>query len=157
MSHVATIEVEITNLQDLRDAAAELGLVFSDGQQTYQWYGEHVGDFPLPDGFNIEDLGRCEHAIRLNDSDRLAARNRYGEAPYELGVVRRRDGKPGWTLLWDFFAGGFGLEEKIGPEAGLLKQSIANAATIRTMKTQGYRVASREKLPNGTVKLQFAR
>lgn len=160
MSHVATIEIQITNLEDLKAAAAELGLEWCEGQQTYHWYGEHVGDYPLPDGFSIEDLGRCEHALKLNPSQRLAVMNRYHTAcviePYEIGIVRRRDGQPGWTMLWDFYGGGFGLRDVIGENAGRLKQAIATAASIRTMKTQGYRCV-RKHLPNGTVQLQFTR
>lgn len=157
MSHVATIAVEITNLQDLRDACAELGLEFCEGQTTYEWFGEKLEDYPLPDGFNPEDLGRCQHAIRLPYQARLDAFATYGSRPYEVGVVPRRDGKPGWVLMWDFWQGGYGLQDVVGPNGGLLKQAVANAATVRTMKQQGYRIASREKLPNGTVKLQFQR
>lgn len=156
MSHVATIEIEITNLQDLKAAVAELGLEWAEGQQLYNWYGEHVGDYPLPAGFAIEDLGRCEHAIKLGLQDRAEAYARHGVMPYEIGVVRRRDGKPGWALLWDFFAGGFGLEDKIGKDAGRLKQAIATAASIRTMQAQGWR-AQRKTLDNGTVQIQFTR
>jgi hypothetical protein len=76
--------------------------------------------------------------------------------PYEIGVVPRRDGKPGWLLLWDFFAGGFGLRGAIGDGAGKLKQAVATAASIRVMKQQGFRV-HQEKLANGSVKLQFTR
>lgn len=162
MSHVATIEIQITNLEDLKAAAAELGLEWCEGQQTYHWYGEHVGDFPLPDGFNIEDLGRCEHALKLNPSQRLAAMNKYNTStayviePYEIGIVRRRDGRPGWTMLWDFYCGGRGLQDVIGENAGRLKQAIATAASIRTMTAQGYRPV-RKSLPNGTVQLTFTR
>lgn len=156
MSHVATIQVEVTNLQDLRDACEELGLVFEENQKTYEWYGTHVGDYPLPEGFSESDLGQCEHAIRMSDQDRdqlIAAR---GVTPYEIGVVPRRDGKPGWTLLWDFYAGGLGLQSKIGETGGRLSQAVATAASIRTMELQGYR-HQRQLLDNGTVKLVFQR
>lgn len=156
MSHVATIEVEITNLADLKAAVEELGMEWAEGQLTYNWYGEHVGDYPLPAGFGIEDLGRCQHAIKLSLQDRAAEFARSQVMPYEIGVVARRDGKPGWVLLWDFFAGGFGLEDKIGKDAGRLKQAIATAASVRTMTQQGWRV-QRHTLASGTVQLQFTR
>lgn len=179
MSHVATIDIEITNLQDLQNACADLGLEFVEGQQTYNWYGEHIGDYPVPEGFAESDLGRCEHAIKLTDAQAIRtidqrreeflrkcqAANYVPDAemmavacqrPYEIGVARRRDGKPGWTLLWDFFQGGYGLQEVIGENGGRLKQAVATAASVRVMKSQGYR-CQREQLPNGTVKLKFAR
>lgn len=179
MSHVATIDIEITNLQDLQNACADLGLEFVEGQQTYNWYGESVGDYAIPEGFDENDLGRCEHAIKLNDAQAIKAvdqrrekfleycrTNNYQpsaeqmaivcQRPYEIGVARRRDGKLGWTLLWDFWEGGYGLQEVIGENGGRLKQAVATAASVRVMKAQGYR-CHREQLPNGTVKLKFAR
>ena len=179
MSHVATIEIEIRDLADLRNACLDLGLVFAEGQQEYNWYGEHVGDFALPEGFTEADLGRCDHAIRMNDhaiiesmSSRreeflatCAANNleatedhieHVSQRPYEIGVVRRRDGKPGWVLLWDFWQKGFGLQDAIGENANRLKAAIATAASIRTMKAQGYGV-QRKTLANGTVQLQFTK
>ena len=106
MSHVAIVQVEIKDLGALKAACADLGLSFMEDQKTYAWFGRSVGDYPLPDGFSERDLGHCEHAISLGDG-------RHPHA-YEIGVVPRRDGKPGWTLLWDFFMGGYGLEEVIG-------------------------------------------
>lgn len=179
MSHVATIDIEITNIGDLMEACKDLGLEFVAGQQTYNWYGSHLGDYPLPPGFEEHDLGRCEHAIKLSDAaamrsidtrreeflEKCRAQNFVPPAetlaivcqrPYEIGVARRRDGKPGWTLLWDFFNGGYGLQDAIGENGGKLKQAVATAASVRVMKSQGYR-CQREQLPNGTVKLKFAR
>lgn len=179
MSHVATIEIEIQDLADLRAACLDLGLVFAEGQQEYNWYGTHVGDFALPEGFTEADLGRCDHAIRMNDHAivesvatrreaflaRCAANNleadgemvaHASQRPYEIGVVRRRDGKPGWVLLWDFWQQGYGLQGAIGENANRLKASIATAASIRTMKGQGYGV-QKKTLANGTVQLQFTK
>lgn len=179
MSHVATIDIEITNLHDLQNACADLGLEFVEGQQTYNWYGQSMSDGSIPEGFSESDLGRCEHAIKLNDAQAMQAIDQRREAfltkcreanqepdasvmmhvcqrPYEIGVARRRDGKPGWTLLWDFWAGGYGLQEVIGENGGRLKQAVATAASVRVMKAQGYR-CHREQLPNGKVKLTFAR
>lgn len=154
MSHVARIDVQVTNLDDLRTACAELGLEFVEGQQTYEWFGQtNLEESPLPEGFHAEDLGRCEHAIRLNTSARLAAWNEHEHAPYEIGVSKRRDGQPGWVLMWDYFQGGYGLMNVIGQRGGLLKQAIGIAATIRTMKAQGYRL-ERKTLPNGTIRVE---
>lgn len=146
MSHVATVDIHITSLADLRVACNRLGLELIEGQTTYRWFGRHVGDYPVPEGFTPADLGRCEHAIRIP-----------GNADaYEVGVVPRRDGKPGWTLLWDFWAGGCGLQDKIGKEAGLLKQAYAIAAATRQARLQGFNVQE-QQMAKGEIKLVLTR
>ena len=130
MSHVATIDVHITDLTALEQAAKRLGLELVRDQKTYRWWGHSVGDYPLPEGFGKDDLGKCEHAIRIPGDNRA----------YEVGVVARRDGKPGFTLMWDFYAGGYGLEAKVGEGAKKLIQGYAvEKARIAAMR-QGLRV-----------------
>jgi hypothetical protein len=146
MSHVATVDIHITNLADLRVACNRLGLELAEGQTAYRWYGRHVGDFPLPAGFRPDELGKCEHAIRIPGN----------ETAYEVGVVPRRDGKPGWTLLWDFWCGGYGLQAKIGQDAGLLKQAYAIAAATRQARLQGFNVQE-QQLAKGQIKLVLTR
>lgn len=143
MSHVAIIEAEITSLPDLKAAAERIGCELVEGQKNYRWYGRHVGDYPLPKGFTKEDLGKCEHAIRL--------KNATGQT-YEIGVVARRDGKPGYTLLWDFYAGGYGLEKVVGKDANELVKSYAASAAIRAAKKLGYKVTEK-KLATGEIQL----
>lgn len=99
-------------------------------QKTYRWFGRSVGDYPLPAGFKAEELGKCEHAIRI-PGDRNA---------YEIGVVKRRDGKPGFQLIWDFWQGGYGMEEKVGKEACRLRQEYSLAVPTRIAKRNGYQV-----------------
>lgn len=132
MSHVATIDLEIDDLTSLQAAAEALGLMFSE-KKTYRWYGRSVGDYPLPNGFTEADLGKCDYAISLPGNAKA----------YEVGVVRNKNGK-GYQLLWDFWNGGFGLEEKIGKNAGLLKQSYAVSRAKKEMLRQGYRAATRK-------------
>ena len=131
MSHVATVELHVTDLESLKGACQQLGLEFVEGQQTFKWYGTHVGDYPLPQGFTQEDMGRCQHAIRLPDNSRA----------YEVGVVPRRDGKPGYLLMYDFWQGGHGLEAAIGQGAKTLKQHYAAQVAVRQVSKQGFRVA----------------
>jgi hypothetical protein len=100
------------------------------GQKTYKWYGRSVGDYPLPAGFGAHELGQCEHAIRIPGQP----------SAYEIGVVARRDGKPGYALLWDFWHGGFGLEEKAGQDCKKLRQSYAVQVAAKQARKQGYRV-----------------
>jgi len=109
MSHVTTIDVhqhyEVNVLQRM---CKDMGWEWREGQNTYAWYGNHVGDYPLPEGFTREDMGKCNHAIHVPG------------ARYEIGVVWK-NGK--WQLLWDFWQGGYGLQKAIGKDGGLLQRS----------------------------------
>ena len=146
MSHVATVEVHIKDLEALKAACKVLGLEFVEGQQTFKWYGRHVGDYPLPEGFTQSDMGQCEHAIRLPNNNRA----------YEVGVVKRRDGKPGYTLMYDFWAGGYGLEEAIGKQAGRLRQQYSAQVATKQARKQGYRVTQSVQ-QDGTLRLVCTR
>jgi hypothetical protein len=146
VSHVATVDVHITDLAALKAACTALGLVFHEGQTTHRWYGRSVGDAPLPDGLTIADLGKCEHAIGLLDNTHA----------YEVGVVRRRDGKPGYQLMYDSWRGGFGLEDVIGSQAGKLRQHYAAEVAARQARKQGYRVTQGVRA-DGTLRLVCTR
>lgn len=142
MSHVATIDIEVKSIADAKAACARLGLEFRENQQTYRWYGTHVGDYPLPAGFKAADLGRCQHAIGVKDN----------AVAYEIGVCARRDGKPGYTLLWDFYCGGHGLEAVVGKDCVNLRREYAAVAAIRTAQAQGFRVQEHRQ-QDGSIKL----
>lgn len=142
MSHVATIDLHITDLESLAKACPELGLEFCESKSTYKWFGKSVGDYPLPAGFKASDLGKCEHAIRVTGNKKA----------YEVGICKQRDGKHGYTLLWDFWRGGYGLKDKIGLEAGLLKQAYAAQVACKQLRKQGLRVTV-NKQANGTMKI----
>lgn len=146
MSHVAKIEMEIKDLGCLAKAAEHLGLVFMQDQKTYKWWGHSVGDYPLPQGFTENELGKCEHALRVRDNHQA----------YEVGVVLRRDGKQGYTLLWDFYGGGYGLQEKIGKDGSKLKQEYAVQVAMKHARQQGYTV-SRQLKQDGSVVLKAVR
>jgi hypothetical protein len=135
MSHVAKIELEIRDLDALASACKSLGLELVKGQQAYKWYGTVVGNYPLPEGFSKKDLGKCEHAVRIPGNS----------AAYEIGVARRRDGRPGYTLLWDFWRGGFGLQDKVGDGGNKLKQSYAAAVAAKHYHKLGYRVTQTQR------------
>ena len=141
MSHVTTIDIDIHDLDALAIAAGDCGCTLNLGQQTYRWYGTHVGDFPLPQGFKSEDMGHCEHAITSNDNSQA----------YEVGVVKRRDGQAGWTLIYDFWAGGYGMSEVVGGRCERLKQAYATEVARKQMRKQGWNV--KRKTESGVVVL----
>ena len=127
MSHISKIELVIHSLRDLKEACQQLGFEFMINQKTLKWYGRWVGDTPLPNGINIEDLGKCDHAIQVPG------------CTYEVGIVRRGDH---YILLWDYYSAG-GLEPKIGPNAGKLKQAYTVARVRKEARQKEYRI--REK------------
>jgi len=125
VSHVSKIELEIKSLSDLKSACKELGLQFLENRRNYNWYGEFMGDYPLPEGMKVEDLGKCDHAISVPG------------CKYEIGVIKTQQGK--YQLLWDFWHAG-GLEKKLGKNAGKLKQAYAKVKIINEAKLKGYKV-----------------
>lgn len=146
MSHVSNLEIIIKDLEALRKAAAECGLEFMPAA-TYKWYGQFVGDYPLPEGFTPEELGHCEYKMSIPGD----------EEAYEVGVVPRKDGQ-GYTLLYDFWGEcGQALVEKIGGQDGdKLKQRYAvNAATFQAER-QGFRVQEFQAT-DGSVQLRCMR
>ena len=135
MSHISKIELVIQSMDDLKEACQKLGFEFVKNQKTFKWYGRWVGDTPLPKGIKTEDIGKCDHAVRVPGCD------------YEVGVIRRSDH---YMLLWDYYYAG-GLVEKIGPDAGKLKQAYTVSRVRREARRKGYRI--REKKIDQGVRL----
>ncbi len=127
MSHVAKIEMQIRDLDTLKATCEQLGLQFIANQRSYVWYGRSVGDYPLPEGFSVSDLGHCDHAIRVPG------------ARYEVGVLHR-SGQ--YHLLWDFYREG-GLERVLGKGACRLKQAYSMERVRREARLKGYHVQER--------------
>jgi hypothetical protein len=154
MSHIATVDVVIKDLQSLERACKRLGLEFKTNQKTFKWYGRWMNDYNAQDaaykhGFQPEDYGKCEHAIGVPGNSKA----------YEVGVVRKDDGT--YALLWDFFAGGYGLMEAIGSEqnpkgAGKLLQAYAIECAKKSAKKEGWNVKE-VRGENGQIKLQLSR
>jgi hypothetical protein len=143
MSHVVTMKVKFTDLISLEAAAKHLGLEMVKGQTTYKWFGTHVGDYPMPKGFTKEDLGSCDHVLRVKGA---------GSNTYEVGVVKNKDGTAGYQLLMDFWAGGYGLCAKIGKQGELLEQEYKVRVAMRDRMRQGFKV-TREETADGTVRI----
>lgn len=152
MSHIATVECEIKDLDALERACVRLGLELRRNQKTYRWFGVSVGDEPLPEGLTAADLGHCEHAIGIpGDHEQDESRR-----PYEVGVCRRPVGpngvRPaGYVLHFDGWLGGFGLVNRIGEQCHTLKQNYQLEVAKRQMQLKGYRV--QERTAHGGIQL----
>lgn len=119
MSHVTTIHCEDEyDIASLKQMCHDMGWTFCENQRTYKWFGRHVGDYPVPEGFTLEDMGKCDHAIRIPG------------AAYEIGVVKKGDK---WKLVWDFWGSG-GLPQKLGKNAEVLKQAYRTAKVKTTAR-----------------------
>ena len=124
MSHVTTIEVSDTyDIPSLKQMCKDMGWEFLEGKQNYVWYGSHMGDYPIPEGFTKEQMGSCEHAIKIPGAN------------YEIGVARNNKGE--LKLLWDFWGSG-GLQQKLGKDAGLLKQAYTIAKGKVSARKHGH-------------------
>jgi hypothetical protein len=146
MSHIVKIAIEVKDLDALAAAARALGLELMRGQRTYRHYGAHEAQTGLPEGFTMKDLGQCEHALRIVGADKEAC---------EIGIARRRDGRPGYVLLADMFSYGQ-LPEHVGANCEKLKQNYSSEVARRTLQKQGYRVTSATKA-DGRIVLQATR
>lgn len=143
MSHIAEVNLLVQDLNALQRACQRLGLELVRHQQSYRWYGRSVGDYPLPTGFTKDELGTCEHAIRIPGNTQA----------YEIGIVTRRDGKPGYTLLWDFYNGGYGLVDRVGENAERLQQLYALEVTLGMIEHMNHCVVDQYQLPDGSIEL----
>lgn len=154
MSHVITGKTKFTSLDAVEAACQELGLELVRNQEAFRWFGRHVGDYPLPEFFTKEDMGLCSHAIRIPGNDKA----------YEIGLVecRESDGHGGYrvvedtyNLMYDFYAGGKGMEEMVGGE----QCSELNFAYLRVLaeETHQEHMQEYEMLENGDMLLTLRR
>lgn len=137
MSHVSTIQAEIKSLKSIKLACKRLGLTFLENQKTYKWFGRHVGDYPIPEGLTIKDMGKCLHAIKVPG------------AKYEIGVIKDPFNKNNYKLVWDFWDKK--LPEILGKDAWKLTQAYEIEHAKYTARKQGKVV--REKIMNDRIRL----
>lgn len=123
MSHVAKIKAEIKDLKALKNTCDRMGWQFKENQKSYKWWGRSVGDYPLPEGYNASDLGKCDHAISVPNCN------------YEIGVVKSKANPKTYDLLWDFFDSS--LKSAMG---GVTAPKLVQAHTIEAGK-----IAARKK------------
>ena len=140
MSHVTTGEGCITDLDALETAVKSMGGTLVRGQRTYKWYGKFLNDSAegrasVKAGFNPEDFGKCEHAIRIPG---------HQQGTYEVGVVKRPDGK-GLTLQYDgWSAGGRAIVQHFGQKCGMLKTEYTVAALRRAYRGKRIEVTRKD-------------
>lgn len=138
MSHVASVDLFVTDLDALESACVALGLELIRGATTYQWFGTWMADYgdatraAALKGHDPQKFGQCEHKIRVKGAPGTV---------YEVGLVRRLDGKAGYDLLYDNWCRGCGLEEVAGKDLVRLKDEYGYATTAKVLTKKGYKVA----------------
>lgn len=124
MSHVAVKRTKageplITDLDAAKAAMAALGFVPTETNKYVTW-GSHAGDYPVPEGMEVKDLGKNAVLVAKWTEEAAAAARRkhhtdpHGYGPYELAVVPDKNNPGAWTVMCDFYNGGYGLEEAVG-------------------------------------------
>lgn len=113
MSHVATIEARIVDLDALEAAAAAKGGVLVRGKRTFRSY---------------EGNKACDHAVTVEGSG------------HEVGLTTRVDGQEGWNLAYDSWGPGAKLDQKFGPQlVGLKNEYLAQVAEAK-LRRSGFMV-----------------
>lgn len=98
----------------LAKAADMLGLEVVE-TNVYQWYGEHVGDFPIPPGMKLQDLGKnAEFVLRIKEPLRSQLAKDRGTTPYDIGIVADPNNPGCYVPVYDYYCGGFGMSERVG-------------------------------------------
>lgn len=143
MSHVSTYG-KIANtpqaLTALAAAAEAMGGTLTPSD-TYRWYGVHVGDYPLPEGFTKADMGKCKYKISFPDCG------------YDIGVLPHPLRPDELVVIFDFWTGGKGLVAKVGKQAEKLLQMYGVHAAMQWAQSKG-KAAHVTQLPNGTYQIE---
>ena len=140
MSHIVSIETKITDLGALKAAVEAKGWEWREGQTSYRWFGEFVGDTPMPEGMTVEDLGTCSHAVRIPG------------CKYEVGVLKGVDGSH--SIVYDYWERS--MNEALGQNAGPLIQAYAVQKTLAEARRMGRGVLSQTTLASGAVEILVA-
>lgn len=118
MSHVAVQETkpgepQYADMQALQMACQMLGLEI-EHTNKYHWYDRHMGDYPLPKGVKVSDLGHnAKFIIKLN-AESAKKFGHGGHKPYEIGMMEDPNNPGCFTPIYDFYMGGYGLEGAVG-------------------------------------------
>lgn len=147
MSHVVTSPVIVQSLACLKKALAKFPkLKWREGQTRWKWYGRWMNDYSQADaayklGIEPQDYGKCEHAIHMDGVE------------YEIGVMKRKDGK-GYSLVWDFFGCGHRINEYIGDGAEQLMTEYNRQFVLAHAESEGLSVETTETEESITMEME---
>lgn len=119
MSHVAAQETKagqplFADLACLLKAAELKGFKKVDTNE-YTWWGNHVGDYPIPKGMKKEELGKnALFILRLQEEFHAQAKKKHSKNPYDIGILADPNNEGCYTLIYDFIGGGYGIDDRLG-------------------------------------------
>lgn len=148
MSHVASVECLVRDLDALAAAAERCGLIFIEGQTHHRWFGRWLNDWHSPraavsKGHDPSTFGTCAHALKLANGL---------STDYEIGVVAREDGD-GYHLVYDSYGPGHKLEAAAGVDLVTLQNEVLAEVAQRSLAMGGYRVQRDTEAPAGQIRL----
>lgn len=126
MSHIATVQIEFTSLSSLKAACRDLGLEFHENRTSFKWYGSS---------------SKCDHMISTKDKN-----------AYQIGVTESSNGS--YSLSFDSWQGGYGLEAAAGKDLCKLTQHYAKHQTRRELLSKGLTLES-NTVKDGTIQMVF--
>lgn len=117
MSHVAMQSTKpgepmFSDMEALQMACGMLGMEIAQ-RNNYAWFNRHVGDYPVPPGINVNDLGNNAKFVVKLDAE-MAKKHGRGRTPYEIGMLEDPHNPGCYVPIYDFYAGGYGLEDVVG-------------------------------------------
>lgn len=118
MSHIASMQPKagepvFVDIDALTEAVKKLGLVITK-KRTYRWWGQSVGDYPLPVGMTAADLGNNATYVISLPEEEGKRHSLGGRGPFEIGVIADKANPGCFTICYDFFNGGYGLDKYVG-------------------------------------------
>jgi hypothetical protein len=145
ISHVAKVDLEIADLDVLAEAAIAMGGEYLPNETKWRWYGSWQNDYAAKDAAYLNGIP----ATRYGTSD--AGIIRLNGASWDIGVykVPGQDGK--FTLVYDNYGEGHGIEKACGKNLVGLKTRYGAVAATRQLKKQGFAV--REETVNNRLRL----
>jgi hypothetical protein len=144
MSHVVSINTEIRDIEAVKAACLELGLVFKEGQTSIRWYGKWVGDYDAENaayklGIKPEQYGTCDHAIEVPG------------CKYDIGLLKN-PATGGYKIYFDFWGEGQKIQTAIGEKGGKLMQHYNVSKATMALRAKGHMV-QRKTSASGNIKL----
>ena len=151
MSHVVKVELEVRDLQALEAACASLGINFDRTAKEWRWFGSWMNDY------NGEDAA-FTHGIKPD---------RYGKADagvirvpgcgYDIGIYAVPGKEGTYCLIYDFYAGGHGIEKALGKALPDLNKAYGAEVFKKQMKAKGLQVAKdvRTRTANGRLDIKL--
>ena len=151
MSHVVKVELVITDLDALEKACSALGLTYDKTENTWRWYGTWVNDYSKGDaayvhGITPDRYGKADAGIV-----------RVPGCGWDIGVYKVPGKENTWCLIYDFYAGGHGIEKALGKALPDLNKAYGAEVFKKQMKAKGLQVAKdvRTRTANGRLDIKL--